>query len=174
MADSLLSHGLQHTRLPSPSPSPGGCLNSCSLSQWCYPTVSSSVILSSCLQSFPASGSFPRSWFFNQVPKYWSFSFSISPFNEYSGLISFRMDWLDLLAVQGTLKSLLQHHSSQASILWRSAFLMVHLSHLYMTPTCNRMDLYLSLRHYTAWAGLLDTLRLDSTIVGRCPIGLDG
>ena len=83
-------------------------------------------------------------------PKYWSFSFSISPFNEYSGLISFRMDWLDLLAVQGTLKSLLQHHSSQASILWRSAFFMVHLSHLYMTPTCNRMDLYLSLRHYTA------------------------
>ena len=66
-------------------------------------------------------------------PKYWSFSFSISPSNEYSGLISFRMDWLDLLAVQGTLKSLLQHHSSKASILWLSAFLMVQLSHPYMT-----------------------------------------
>ena len=66
-------------------------------------------------------------------PEYWSFSFSISPFNEYSGLISFRMDWLDLLAVQGTLKSLLQHHSSKASILWRSAFFMVQLSHPYMT-----------------------------------------
>ena len=66
-------------------------------------------------------------------PKYWSFSFSISPSNEYSGLISFRMDWLDLLAVQGTLKSLLQHHSSKASILWRSAFLTVQLSHPYMT-----------------------------------------
>ena len=66
-------------------------------------------------------------------PKYWSFSFSISPSNEYSGLISFRMDWLDLLAVQGTLKSLLQHHSSKASILWRSAFVMVQLSHPYMT-----------------------------------------
>ena len=66
-------------------------------------------------------------------PKYWSFSFSISPFNEYSGLISFRMDWLDLLAVQGTLKSLLQHHSSKASILWYSAFFTVQLSHPYMT-----------------------------------------
>ena len=66
-------------------------------------------------------------------PKYWSFSYTISPSNEYSGLISFRMDWLDLLAVQGTLKSLLQHHSSKASILQRSAFFMVQLSHPYMT-----------------------------------------
>ena len=65
--------------------------------------------------------------------KYWSFSFNISPFNEYSGLVSFRMDWLDLLAVQGTLKSLLQHHSSKASILWQSAFFTVQLSHPYMT-----------------------------------------
>ena len=66
-------------------------------------------------------------------PKYWSFSFSISPSHEYSGLISFRMDWLDLLAVQGTLKSLLQHHSWKASILWRSAFFVVQVSHPYMT-----------------------------------------
>ena len=66
-------------------------------------------------------------------PKYWSFSFSISPFNEHPGLISFRMDWLDLLAVQGTLKSLLKHHSSKASILWCSAFFTVQLSHPYMT-----------------------------------------
>ena len=66
-------------------------------------------------------------------PKYWSFSFSISPSNEYSGLISFRVDWLDLLTVQGTLKSLLQHHSSKASILQRSAFFIVQLSHPYMT-----------------------------------------
>ena len=66
-------------------------------------------------------------------PKYWSFSFNISPSNEYSGLISFRMGWLDLLAVQGTLKSLLRHHSSITSILWRSAFFIVHLSHPYMT-----------------------------------------
>ena len=66
-------------------------------------------------------------------PKYWSFSFSISPSNEHPGLISFRMDWLDVLAVQGTLRSLLQHHSSKASILWRSAFFTVQLSHPYMT-----------------------------------------
>ena len=66
-------------------------------------------------------------------PKYWSFSFSISPFNEHPGLISFRVDWLDLLAVQGTLKSLLQHHSSKASILWHSAIFMVQLSHPYIT-----------------------------------------
>ena len=69
----------------------------------------------------------------HQWPKYWSFSFSITPSNEYSGLISFRMDWLDLLGVQGTLKSLLQHHSSKASILWRSAFFIVQLSHPYIT-----------------------------------------
>ena len=66
-------------------------------------------------------------------PKYWSLSFSISPSNEYSGLVTFRMDWLDLLAVQGTLKSLLQHHSSKASILWSSAFFIVQLTHPYMT-----------------------------------------
>ena len=71
--------------------------------------------------------------FFASVAKYWSFSFSISPSNEYSGPISFRIDWLDLLAVQGTLKSLLQHHSSKASILWCSAFFIVQLSHPYMT-----------------------------------------
>ena len=70
-------------------------------------------------------------------PKYWSFTFSISPSNEYLGLISFRMDWFDLLAVQGTLKSLFQHHSSKASILWRSAFFMVQLSHPYMTTEKN-------------------------------------
>ena len=74
-----------------------------------------------------------ESVFLIRWPKYWSFSFSISPFNEYSGLISFRMDWLDLLAVQRTLKSLLQHHSSKASILQCSAFFMVQLSHPYMT-----------------------------------------
>ena len=88
---------------------------------------------------FPPS-IFPSIWIFSNVsplhirwPKYRNFSFSISPSNEYSGLISFRMDWLDLLAVQGTLKSLLQHHSSKVSILWRSAFFTVQLSHPYMT-----------------------------------------
>ena len=92
------------------------------------------VPFSSCLQSFPASGSFPTSQFFAIMwPKYWSFSFNISPSNEYSGLISFRMDCLDLLAVQGTFKSLLQYHSSKASILWHSAFFIVQLSHPCMT-----------------------------------------
>ena len=93
------------------------CSNSCPSSWWCHPTISSSVIPSSCLQPFPASGSFQMSQFFTSGGQYWSFSLSISPSNEHSGLISFRMDWLDLLAVQGTLKSLLQHHSSKASIL---------------------------------------------------------
>ena len=83
---------------------------------------------------FPSIRVFPNeSAFCIRWPKYWSFSFSISPFNKYSGLISFRMDWLDLLAVQGTLKSLLQHHSSKASILQGSVFFMVQLSHPYMT-----------------------------------------
>ena len=88
---------------------------------------------SSCPQSLPASGSFPMSQLFARWPKYWSFSFSISPSNEHPGLISFRMDWLDLLAVQGTLKSLLQHHNSKASIFQHSAFFTVQLFHLYMT-----------------------------------------
>ena len=130
VSNSLQPHGLLHARLPCPSPTPGACSNSCPLSRWCHPTISSSVIpFSSCLQSFPASGSFQMSQLCIRWPKYWSFSFSISPSNEYSGLISFRMDWFDLLAVQGTLKSLLQHHSSKASILRRSAFFIVQLSH---------------------------------------------
>ena len=103
---------------PCSSPFPGVYSNSCPSSQWCHPTISSSVVpLSSCLPSFPASGSFPMSRFFTSGGKsYWSFSFGISPSNEYSGLISFRMDWLDIFAVQGTLKSL-QQCSSKASIL---------------------------------------------------------
>ena len=135
MSDSLQPHWLQHTRPPCPSATPRTCSNSCPSSRWCYPTISSSVIsFSFCLQSFPASGSFQMSQFFTiRWPKYWSFSFSISPFNEYSGLISFRIDWFDLLAVQGTLKSLLQHHSSKESILWHSTFFIVQLSHPYMT-----------------------------------------
>ena len=135
MSDSLRPHGLQHNRPPCPSSNPGVYSNSCPLSWWCHPTISSSVIpFSSCLQSFPASGSFQMSQLFasgGQSIK--SFSFSTSPSKEYSGLISFRMDWLDLLAVQGTLKSLLQHHSSKASILRCSAFFIVQLSHPYMT-----------------------------------------
>ena len=96
--------------------------------------IFSVVPFSSCPPSFPASAFFSiESALHIRWPKYWSFSFIISPSKEYSGLISFRIDWCDLLAVQGTLKSLLQQHSSKASILWCSAFFMVQLSHLYMT-----------------------------------------
>ena len=135
MSDSLKPHELQHTRPPCASPTPGVCSNSCPSSQWCHPTISSSVVLfSSCPQSFPASGSFlSESALHIRWPKYWSFSFSISPSNEYSGLISFRIDLFDLLAVQGTLKSLLQHHSSKASIFRHSAFFTVQLSYPSMT-----------------------------------------
>ena len=136
MSDVLWPHGLQHTRPPDPLPSPRPCRDSSPLSWWCHQTISSSVFpFSFCLQSFPASGSFQmsESTLHMRWPKYWSFSFSISHSNEYSGLISFRMDSLDLLAVQGTLKSLLQHHSSKASVLLCSTFLMVQLSHPKMT-----------------------------------------
>ena len=92
------------------------------------------ILISFCPQSFPASGSFSTESVLRiRWPKYWCFSFSISPSNEYSGCISFTIDWLDLLAVQGTLRSLLQHHSSKPSVLWHYSFFMVQLSHPYMT-----------------------------------------
>ena len=137
VSDSLRPHGLQHARLPCPSPTPKAYSDSCPSSRWCHSTISSSAVpFSSCLQSFPASGSFPWVSSLHQVVKVLEFQLQwifISPSNEYSGLFSFRMDWLDLLAVHGTLKSLLQHHSSKASILWRSAFFIVQLSHPYTT-----------------------------------------
>ena len=134
MSNSLQPHEPQHARPPCPSPIPGVYPNSCPLSRWWHPTISSRcplLLLPSIVPNIRV--------FSNELdlcirwPKYWSFSFNISPSNEYSGLISFRMDWLDLLAVQGTLKSLLQHHSSKVSILLRSAFFIVQLSHPYMT-----------------------------------------
>ena len=131
MSASLWPHGLQYTRPPCPSPAPGVYSNSCPLSWWCHPTISSSVLPPTIFPSirvFSNESALHIRW-----QKYRSFSFSISPSNEYSGLISFRMDWLDLLAVQGTLKSLPQHHSSKASILRCSAFFIVQLSHPYMT-----------------------------------------
>ena len=134
MSDSLQANGLQHARFPWPLPTPGVHPNPCPLSWRCHPVISSSVVpFSSCLQSFQASWSFPKKKCQVSWPVYWTFSFSISPSSEYSGLISFRIDWLVLSAVQGTLKSLLQHHISKASILQHSAFLMVQLSHPYMT-----------------------------------------
>ena len=134
MSNSLQPHELQHARLP------------CLLSPWsllkvmsielvmpsnhlilCYPLLLLPSIFPS-IRVFSSESPLHIRW-----PKYWSFSFSISPSNEHPGLISLRMDWLDLLAVQGTLKSLLQHHGSKASILWCSAFFTVQLSHPYMT-----------------------------------------
>ena len=133
MSKSLQRHGLQHSRFLCPSPVPRACSNSCPSSPWCHQTISSYVVpFSSWLQSCPASGPFPMSQFLTSGGHTTGFSASasISPSNDYSWLISFRMDWLDLLAVQGTLKSLLQHHSSIATVLQCSAF---QLSHLYMT-----------------------------------------
>ena len=122
----------QHARPPCPSPNSGVHSNSRSSSQWCHPAISSSVVPSppapnpSQHQSFSNESTLRMRW-----PKYWSFSFSIIPSKEIPGLISFRMDWLGLLAVQGTLKSLLQHHSSKASILRRSAFFTVPLTSIH-------------------------------------------
>ena len=133
MSNSLQPREPQHARLPCPSTTPRVCLNSMSIESvmpsnhliLCRPLLFLPSILPS-IRVFSNDSALCMSW-----PKYWSFSFS--PSNEFSELISFRIDWFDLLAVQGTLQSLLQHHSSKASILWHSAFFMVQLSHLYMT-----------------------------------------
>ena len=120
--NSLRPQGLQHARPPCPSSSPKVCPSSCPLQGWCHPAISSSdTLFSFCLQYFQAPGTFPMSWLF--ASKYWSFSISLS--NEYSGLISLKIDWFYLLAVQGTFRSLLQHHSLKSSTLWRSAFFTV-------------------------------------------------
>ena len=135
MSDSSWPPELQHARLPCPSSTPRACSNSCLLSWWCHPNH---LIL--CRSLLPLTSIFPSIRIFSNKsalhitwPKIWSFSFSISPCNEYSELILFRIDWFDLLVVQGTLKSFLQHHSSKASILQCSAFFIVQLSHPYMT-----------------------------------------
>ena len=135
MSASLQPHGLQDARPPCPSSTPEAYSNSCPLSRWCHPTNHLTLYHPLLLPSiFPGIRVFSsESVLCIRWPKYWSFSFSISPFNENSGLISFRMDWLDLLAVQGMLKNLLQHHSSKASILQCSAFFIVQFSHSYMT-----------------------------------------
>ena len=141
VSDSLWPHGLQHARLPYPSPSPGVCSDSCPSNWWCHPTISSFVApFFSSLQSFLLPSILPSIWVFSRElalhirwPKYWCFSFSIRSSNEYSGLISFRIDWFDLLSTQGTLKRLLQHHSLKASVLLCSVFFMFQLSHPYMT-----------------------------------------
>ena len=135
MSNSLWPHELQHARPPCPSQTPGVNSNSCPSSQWCHPTISSSVVpFSSCPQSLPASGSFPMSQLFASYgQRIWSFSFRISPSDEHPELISFRMDWLDLLEEDSWESLGLQHHSSKASILRLSAFFTVQLSLPYMT-----------------------------------------
>ena len=134
MSDCLHLRGLQHARLPCSSPTPGAYLNSC---HWVGDAIQPSHPLSS---ASPSAFSLSQhqnlfQWVSLRIrwPKYWSFSFSISPSNEYSGLISFRINWFHILAVQETLKSLLHDHSSKASILQFSAFFIVQLSHPYIT-----------------------------------------
>ena len=124
----------QHTRPPCPSPTPGVHPNPCPLSRWCHPTISSSVIpFFSCPQHLPASGSFPKVSFSHQVAKLLEFQLQHQSFQWTPRTDLFKIDWLDLLAVQGTLKSLLQHQSSKASILQRSALFILQLSHPYTT-----------------------------------------
>ena len=136
MSDSLRPHESQHARPPCPSPTSGVHSDSQSIESvmpsshliLCRPILLLPPI-PPCIRVFFSESTLPMRW-----QTYWSFSFSIIPSKDFPGLISFRIDWLDHAAVQGTLKSLLQHHSSKASILWRSAFFTVQLSHPYM-PT---------------------------------------
>ena len=135
MSDSLRTHGLQHTRPPCPSPTPGVYSNSCPLSQWCHPTISSSVVpFSSCVQSFPASGSFPRNQCFTSGGQSIgvSASTSVLPMNTQGWSPLRWTGWISLQS-KATHKSLLQHQSSKTSILQHSAFFIVQLSHSYMT-----------------------------------------
>ena len=135
MSDSLQPHKLQHASPPFPSPTPGVLPKPMSIESvmpsnhliLCHPLILLPAIFPN-IRVFSDESALSMRW-----PKDWSFSFSISPSNEHPGLISFRLDWVDLLAVQGTLKSLLQQHSSKASILQGSAFFIVQLSHPYMT-----------------------------------------
>ena len=133
MSDSLRPHELQHAKPPCPSPTPGACSNSCPSSQWCHPTISSSVVLfSSCIQSFPASGSFQMSQLFTSGGQSTgvSASTSVLPVNIQDW---FPLGWTGWISLQSKELSSLQYHSSEASILWHSAFFMVQLSHPYMT-----------------------------------------
>ena len=133
VSDSLRPHVLQHARPPCPSPTPGVHSDSRPWSQWCHPAISSLCHPLLLLPPIPHSIIVFSNESTLRMRWPWNFSFSIIPSKEIPGLISFRMDWLDLLSVQGTLKSLLQCHSSKASILWCSAFFTVQLSHPYTT-----------------------------------------
>ena len=134
LSDSLRPHGSQHAKPPCPSPTPGVYSNSCPSSRWCHPAISV-VLFSSCppippsIRVFSNQSTLRMKW-----PKYWNFSFSISPSNEHPGLISFRMDWLDLLTVQGTVKCLLQHHSWKASIFFGTQLSSQSNPHIHTWP----------------------------------------
>ena len=135
MFNSLWPHGLQHARPSCPSPTLKACSNSCPSSRWCHPIIpSSGVPFFSFLQSFPASGSLSKSQFFTSSGQSVKASLSASVLQmNIQDWFPLGLDWFDLLAVQGTLKSLLQHHSLKVSILWHSVFFMIQLSHLYTT-----------------------------------------
>ena len=154
VSDSLRPHGLQYARFPCPSPAPGVCSDSCPLSWWCSLAISASATpFSFCLQLLPASGSFPMSQAFSSDGQSLGASASACPSNEYSGLISFRIDWFDLLAVQGTLKSLLQHHNSKASFFfWPSAFFKE------VFPGDMQTGQFRKRKHVLAWRSGLDDL----------------
>ena len=147
MSDSLWPYESQHARSPCPSPTLRVHPNSYASSLWCHPAISSSVVpFSSCPQSLPASGSFPMSQSM-RWPKYWSFSLSINPSNEIPGLVSFRMDWLDLLAVQGTHKSLLptlkkffiwDQAAGKAEILFLHANKMLNFQIIFFHPSLSK------------------------------------
>ena len=138
MSNSLWPYGLKHARLPCLSPTPRACSNSCPSSQWCHPTISSSIVPFSCLQSFPGSASFPRSQFLLSGGQSTTVSGSASVLpRNIQKQFPFRMDWFDLLEVQRTLKNFLQNHSSKASVLLYSGFFIVQLSHLNMSTGKN-------------------------------------
>ena len=177
MSDPQWPHWLQPTRLLRPWAIPGKstglscdcllwlyprvCSNSWPLSWWCCLIISfSAAPFSSGPQSFPASQSFPVNQLAPHIrwPKYWSFGFSTRPSNEYSGLLSFRTDYFDLLAAQGALKSLLQHHISKASIIQSSAFLIVQLSNPYMTTETKAL---------TEWTFVSKVMSLLSNVLSR-------
>ena len=128
MPNSLWPHGLQHTRPPCPLPSPEVCPSSCPLHPWCHPAISSSDdFFSFCPHSFQHQGLSNDSTVYIRWPKHWNFSFIISPSTEHSGLTSLKIAWFDLLAVQGTFRSLLRHHGFKASIFWHSVIFTVQL-----------------------------------------------
>ena len=169
MSYSLRPHGLQHTRLSRPSPTPGACSNSCPSSWWCHPTISSFIVpLLLIPLIFPSIRVFSNDSVLHiRWPKYWSFSFSTSPSNEYAKMISFRMDWFELLEVQGILKSLLQHHSLKASAVWCSSVGLIPTSSLHIHGhilTQLPLSLFPWSTHLTAAKGISKTTQSSTAL----------